>query len=152
MRLITPDGSFNDDAIAKIADAATNTYFSRDSMAVRKWGETGKRHTYEDTVRTLKQLAIAVYLNEMNIFTDYISWLSIVLQSRYISKDVIINHTKILIDIFQLDLEKLNNVEESYIEEMKLLQLYLKYLDQGLKTIEKQGNGRKNGITKVHSS
>jgi hypothetical protein len=152
MRLITLDGSFNDDAISKIADAATNIYFTRDSMAVRKWGETGKRHTYNDTVRTLKQLAIAVYLTEINIFTDYIRWLCNVLQSRYISKNVIINHTKILISLFKIELEKLNDGWKNYTEEMRILRLYLKYLDQGLKTIEKQRHDRINRITKAFSS
>jgi hypothetical protein len=145
MRLITPDGSFNDDLIAKIADSATNTYFSRDSIAMRRWGETGKRHTFDDTVRTLKQLAIAAYLDEMKLFTDYVIWLCDVLQSRNISKSVIINHTKILKDIFQQDLEKPNNVEENYIEEMRVSQLYLNYLDQAIKTVEKQHDNTKNG-------
>jgi hypothetical protein len=81
----------------------------------------------------------------MKLFTDYVIWLCDVLQSRNISKSVIINHTKILKDIFQQDLEKPNNVEENYIEEMRVSQLYLKYLDQGIKTVEKQHDNTKNG-------
>jgi hypothetical protein len=137
MRLIDQDDYFNDEKILEIANIVTNTYFKRNPDDLKKWGTIGKKHTFDDTIYTLKRLATAVNLNNIKIFNDYVKWLCIVLQSRGVSKKVIINHTEILIEVFDLENKKLKNKKVKDVDSEKLMQLYLEYLNRGLNIIKK---------------
>jgi ribosome-binding ATPase YchF (GTP1/OBG family) len=136
MLLVSKDGSLNDSLILRIAEEITNKYYRTDPMAVRRWGEQGRHHTYKDTISTIKKLAISVNLDEIKFFEDYAKWLCVVLQSRGISQDVIKTHTKILIEIFELEKSKLEKEKERSDEEIKSMEKYLRYLYQALNTIE----------------
>ena len=137
MHLIDQDIYFNDEKISEIARVVTDIYFKRNPDDLKKWGAIGKKHTFDDTIHTLKQLATAVNLNSIEIFNDYVKWLCIVLQSRDVSKKVIINHTEILIEIFDLENKKLKNKKVKDADSEKLMQLYLKFLNRGLNIIKK---------------
>ena len=137
MRLIDQDDYFNDEKMSEIASIVTNIYFKRNPDDLKKWGVIGKEHTFDDTIHTLKRLATAVYLNNIEIFNDYVKWLCIVLQTRDVSKEVIINHTEILIEVFELENQKVKNKKVKEVDSEKLMQLYLEYLNRGLDTIKK---------------
>lgn len=136
MLLVSKDGSFNDSLISRIAKETTSKYYRTDSIALKRWGELGKHHTYKDTIITIKKLAISVDMDEIKIFEDYAKWLCVVLQSRGISKDVIKTHTRILIEIFELEKYKLEKKRKWNNEEIKSMENYLRYLHHGLNVIE----------------
>jgi hypothetical protein len=133
---VNKDGSFNDSLISRIAKDATNKYYRTDPMALKKWGEHGKHHTYKDTISTIKKLAISADMDEIKIFEDYARWLCVVLQSRGISNDVIKTHTRILIEIFEIEKYKIEKKKESNDKEIKTMEKYLNYLHHGLNAIE----------------
>jgi hypothetical protein len=124
--------SNNDKTILAIAEKVTERYYALDMKAMEKWGEQGRKRTLEDTVFTLQHLSSAVFANDVEAFLDYLKWLVIILTSRRVDIDVIILHTKILIDILESEKMKAPNGSGKQV-----LQKHVNYLKRGQSLLNK---------------
>jgi hypothetical protein len=122
---LIPNSNY-DKTILAIAEKVTERYYALDMKAMEKWGEQGRKRTLEDTVFTLQHLSSAVFANDVEAFLDYLKWLVIILTSRRVDMDVIILHTKILIDI--LESEKMKAPKGS---RKQVLQKHVNYAKRG---------------------
>jgi len=92
--------------IQLMAEKITDKYYQKDKAAQRRWGTEGREKTIYDTKWTLKRLELAVDLNEHKLFFKYIDWLIHVLLSRNVKFKVIVEHTKICLDVLKLEAKK----------------------------------------------
>lgn len=92
--------------IQELAEKITDKYYKKDKAAQRRWGAEGREKTIYDTKWTLKRLELAVDLNDSKLFFKYIDWLIHVLLSRNVKYKVIVEHTKICLDVLKPEAKK----------------------------------------------
>jgi hypothetical protein len=127
--------------ISIVAEKVTEEYYSKDVGALTRWGAEGRKRTLEDTIFTLQHLSSAVFVNDLNLFLDYIKWLVVVLTSRRVTIDVIILHTGILIDVLKQEKIKASEKNEKStlkkcINYLNKVQSVLTQIKEDPKTIE----------------
>ncbi|WP_078429286.1 hypothetical protein [Alkalihalobacterium alkalinitrilicum] len=73
---------------------------------VEKFGEHGKRKTFEDNIHHFNSLNLAYEANHVEIFVNYTMWLNDVLTTRGVSTEIIIENYNIIVDVIEGKLTK----------------------------------------------
>ena len=82
---------------------------------LERYGETGKKRTWEDNEHHFKHLETALYMNDQKFFVDYALWLNNILTKRGMK-------TSLLIDNFER-IERAIKEEENIPKKNDYLQL-----------------------------
>ncbi|MED1203364.1 hypothetical protein [Heyndrickxia acidicola] len=107
--------------IKKVVEGIFNDF----PEVLERYGETGKKRTWEDNEHHFKHLETALYMNDQKFFTDYALWLNNILTKRGMK-------TSLLIDNFE-------RIEQEIKEEnIQKKDEYLQLLELAIHSLQEQ--------------
>ena len=99
----------------EIAQEALDIFYNKYPEFLNKYGEEGKKRSYEDLVYHLSYLESAISVNEPKLFIDYLAWCKMFFKSIKFPLEHIVESLEILVSIYEKNHSETSKDEIEYL-------------------------------------